>query len=148
MSSGLPLPGNRTWRCEVEDVRHYNKYFMTLLTSERGDVETSRARTFFLSSGVSIAYILLLQDTSLSPLPKDSKTQQTQISQVDLDRVLKLIEIRNDRIDLMQFCAAMHLIIAKMRLPTCTGSRRIRGLLAPLDAFVTGTYIKSMRNVY
>ena len=51
MSSGL-LPGNRTWRCEVEDVRHYNKYFMTL-TSERGDVETSRARTFFLSSGVS-----------------------------------------------------------------------------------------------
>ena len=109
------LPGNRSWRCEVEDVRHYNKYFATL-TSKSGDVERSRAKTFFLSSGVSIAYILLLQDISLSPLPKDSKTQQTQISQVDLDRVLKLIEIRNDRIDLMQFCAAMHLIIAKMRL--------------------------------
>ena len=45
---------------------------------------------------------------------KDNK--HAQISQLDLDRVLKLIKIRNDRIDLMQFCAAMHMIIAKMRL--------------------------------
>ena len=81
MSSGL-LPGNRTWRCEVEDVRHYNKYFMTL-TSERGDVETSRARTFFLSSGVS-QWNQSLSALNLVPISVNGKVTQRQQTRTDL----------------------------------------------------------------
>ena len=68
---------------------HYKTYFTKLTGSDRA-VPLKRARTFFLRSG---------------------------ISQNDLNRVLTLIRIGEERnIDLMQFCAAMHLIIANVRL--------------------------------